>query len=107
MVHSPDESLNIRADIQATRTAMDSYIRSGAYRRAAKSAQHLAFALDKLAALEMPNDRVRHRVIEQPSSPESGDEFLGPTLHSMRPYSPDSPAVRRLCASLSPPRSKH
>ena len=84
MVHTHDESVNIRADIQATRTAMDGYIRTGAYRRAAKSAQHLAYALEKLANLEMPNDRTRTRRVAPPPPPESGDEFLSPRLQAFR-----------------------
>jgi len=84
VVHSPDESLNLRANIKATMIAMQSYIQMGGYRRAAASAGELAMLLSKLADLEMPNDRTRTRRVAPPPPPTDGDEFLSPRLRAFR-----------------------
>jgi len=84
MVHTPDPALNLRAEIKASMIAMQSYIQMGNYRRAASIAHDLSNMLERLAEIEMPNDRTRTRRVEPPSPPQSGDEFLGPRLRAFR-----------------------
>jgi hypothetical protein len=75
-VKTHDPILNLRADIQASLIALDSYVKMGGYRRAASVARELGHKLERLADAEQPNDQVRHRVIEPPPAPRSAAEFV-------------------------------
>lgn len=74
MVLSPDESLNLRADIKATMGSLEARLRAGSnWSGAAVVARSLATKLDALAVIENRNDGPRHRVIDNeiPNDPVS------------------------------------
>jgi len=105
MVHSPDPALNLRADIKASMIALESYVRMGGYRRAASIARELESNLNRLADLEQPNDQPRHRRVEPPPSPDSGEAYIGERLAGRR-YAAQrrTPSKRRIVITqVEPP----
>jgi len=68
MSHIPGipHAVALRAEIKALQQTIQGYIQAGNYRRAANAALELGTVLEKLANLEMPNDRVRSKRYDPP-----------------------------------------